>query len=78
MNREHSLRTAAGLLREVRSSLNLASVKCGECGLTHYEDKNDWHAASALDGAIGRIEKLVLSMSRNATKENGDKESEAG
>jgi len=46
-------------LSAMRSRLDLRRANCNECGLSHYTNKAHWHLAEKLDGAIGRLIKIL-------------------
>lgn len=49
-------------LRVLRKRLDVASIECACCGLTKYNNRAEHNAAAQIDGAIGRLEKVVETI----------------
>ena len=69
-DREHRLRVASQLVRSVRDELNTDSGPCQSCGCKIYTDWPEANAAKTLDGAAGRIDRVV-GVLETLTSEGG-------
>ncbi len=67
------LEYAVELLNEVRQNLDTRTRLCGECGLTHYRNKEQWQAADKLNGLIGKL-KYLLSQAGTTQNDNAKSE----
>lgn len=54
-----ALGKAAALANEVEEQLDDRTRECDACGLTHYEDVNQYRASQALKAAITKLDKAI-------------------
>lgn len=65
MNHQMKLNTSEELLeileqlRALKKRFNQRTTPCTCCGLVQYENREEYQAAIQLNGAIGRVDKVV-------------------
>lgn len=56
---KEKLKVAFSLVEDVFKQLNIKKTDCECCGVTKYEEPDQWHQAQALTGAMTRIGKII-------------------
>ncbi len=59
-------------LVRIKTRFNARSTSCGSCGLKHYENLGEAKAVQQIDGAVGRLNKVVELLAGGLDEEDGD------